>query len=125
MRGLNTGKHEKTRKSRENTSRKLLTGNTIEQYAGLNFNAASRFSVFSFRESRKHQNRHFLGNEQYGRLESWQARILSIQAARSRASEALDPDGSRGFQGSQMTKSRKLAILASLLRSGKNGPRVG
>ena len=44
--------------------------NTIEQYTGLKFLAASPFSEISFKKPQKSQNRHFSAFEQYGRLES-------------------------------------------------------
>ena len=65
-----SGKDEKTRKTRERPAEKVLMGNTFEQYAGLKSAAASRFSEKTFSFLRKVQNHHFLGFEQYGRLES-------------------------------------------------------
>ena len=53
VRGLDREKHEKTRKTRENTSQKPFTGNTVEQYAGLKFMAASLFFDISFRNIKK------------------------------------------------------------------------
>ena len=101
MRGNDLGKHEKTGKARENVSRKPLVGNTIEQYARLKLAAASRFSEENIKKSGKAENRHFSGNEQYAGLESQQAGIPPVQAARSRESSRLEPAGSRGYQGCQ------------------------
>ena len=116
MRGSDTRKHGKHGKARENTSGKQCIWNTIEQYTGLKLRAASSFSDISFRNIRKGENRHFLTFEQYGRLESEQARIQAIQAARSRASRPALLVWIQGYQGStQMTKSRKVAILATSL----------
>ena len=70
MRGFEERKHEKTRKSQENTSGKLSIWNTIEQYAGLKYVAASPFLWKTFSISRKSRNRHFLHFEQYAGLES-------------------------------------------------------
>ena len=73
--------------------------NTIEQYAGLKLSAASRFSEKTFSKTRKHENRLFLENEQYGRLESAQAAKLPVQAARSRASRRLFAVWIQGYPG--------------------------
>ena len=75
-------------------------GNTIEQYAGLKLVAAYPFSGKTFSIFQKSQNRHFLENEQYGRLESWLRQDWSIQAARSRASWTLSGSRIQGYQGS-------------------------
>ena len=93
------GKHEKTGKARENTSEKVTFWNTIEQYAGLKSVAASHFSDIIFNNIRKAENRYFLESEQYAGLESEQARILPVQAARSRGPGHLWWPGSRGTQG--------------------------
>ena len=100
MRGSDHGKHEKTRKTLEKSSRKLLKRNTFEQYAGLKFSAASTFFEKTFSISRKSQNRLFPENEQYAGLESEQARIRSVQAARSRGSGRLGAVRIQGYQGS-------------------------
>ena len=80
MRGSGSGKHEKTRKSREKTARKLLIWNTIEQYTGLNFPAASHFSEEKCDGFQKSQNRHFSHFEQYSRLESARSQNLAVLA---------------------------------------------
>ena len=116
-------KHEKTRKSRENTSEKVAVGNTFEQYSGLKSCAASPFFNIYFINIEKAENRHFPESEQYGRLESAQPAKLAIQAARSRAWEPPWPASWPGFQGyPQGAKSRKVAILATLLVPSRTGP---
>ena len=70
MRGSIRQKDEKTRKSREKPSGKHPIWNTIEQYAGLKCPAASLLFEISSKKSQKGENRRFLENEQYGRLES-------------------------------------------------------
>ena len=56
-------------------------GNTIEQYVGLKFMAASHFSGEKCDGFGKHQNRHFSQNEQYAGLESRPGQNLSVLAS--------------------------------------------
>ena len=76
MRGSILGKHEKTRKSRENTSRKVFIWNTFEQYVGLKLVAAYPFSEIPSQKSQKSRNRHFLAFEQYAGLKVQEASFL-------------------------------------------------
>ena len=69
MRGLDPGKDEKTRKTPEKPSGKVLIWDTFEQYAGLISSAASRFSHKNIKKTRKHENRPFCHFEQYAGLE--------------------------------------------------------
>ena len=73
--------------------------NTVEQYAGLISGAASPFFEISSQKSQKSQNRAFLQNEQYGRLESQNRPFWPAQAARSRGFEGLDPCRIQGTKG--------------------------
>ena len=98
--------------------------NTIEQYAGLEFVAASPFFEKTFSISRKSRNRTFSQNEQYAGLESGNRPYWPIQAARSRGCEHPWIPWIQGYQGcSPDAESHKVAILATLLVSGKTDPR--